>query len=107
GRQFGVVLLAGEVEGGPALEFERNGPAHRPYHADQLAANLISLAAFGPAHGHEIRDFGKAGFAQEAGEQDIGVRQVNLLEPAISAGSDAEAASLGVIENRGEDARRI
>ena len=73
------------------------GPAHE-------AARLISVIH----HGHEIGDFGHAFAGEEARQQDVGLRQVELLVPGVvQDGSDLEMPALAIVQDRRERGRRI
>ena len=54
---------------------------------------------------HEVGDLGDPARAEEAGQQDRGVRQVELLAGARDRRRDAEAAPDVGVEDRGEEAR--
>ena len=57
---------------------------------------------------HEVRHVGDAVLAQEPGQQDVGVRQVHLLQASGRAlRRDAEPAALRIVQERREDGRRV
>src|ERR1700759_2965689 len=57
---------------------------------------------------HEILDFAHAVGAQEAGDQDVGVGEVELLaRPPAASGCDPPEPAAGAVEDRREHARRV
>jgi len=63
-----------------------------------MCAARVSLSL---DHGHEVSDFRDTGVREEASEQDIGIRQVELPGmQMLNFGPDAkEAAALGIEES--------
>ena len=101
--QVAFVSGAGVVEGGTALQMKRQPAADDPDPPDQLV-----LRRAGAADRHVILDLAHAILVQEAGDEDGGVRPVELLAPEVVAGrGDAEAAALAVVQDGGEDAGGI
>ena len=56
---------------------------------------------------HEVHHLGDALRRQEPRHEDGGVREVHLLGHAVVDGVEGEVATLPLVEQRGEDARRI
>jgi len=100
-----LVSGPGVVEGRPTLELERDGPADGADHPHDAMRAVLVVAG---GDGHEVEDLPDAVRMEEARDQDVGVRQVHLLVSAPpERGGDPEVAPLRVVEDRGEDARRL
>ena len=94
---------AGVVEGGTALQAKGQPAADDADPPDQLVRHRADAT-----DRHVILDLAHAVVVQEAGDEDVGVRPVELLVPEVVAGrGDAEAAALSVVQDGGEDAGRI
>ena len=70
---------------------------------------VIRSAAFKSARldGHEIGDLGDTVVAEEARDQDVGFRKVELFTARLADQADLEEPALGVIEESGKNARRV
>ena len=97
------VLRAAVVEPGPALEHERHLAAHRDHPAQELAA-VLRVAV----DRHEVLHLAHAVGRQEARDEDVRVREVELLRGVLGVRrrDPVEAALFGV-EDRREDARGV
>jgi hypothetical protein len=96
------VLGAPVVEARIAEHPEAHLAAYGPHAAEDRAVATRLL------HGHEVGDLGDARVGQEAGQEDVRVRQVELLRPHLAEDRlDPEAAAALVVEERREDARRV
>ena len=101
--EMGLVLGAGVVEGGAALHVKRDAAADDADSPDQFLRHRA-----GAADRHVILDLTHAVVVQKARDEDVGVRPVELLVPEIVAGrGNPEAPALLVVQDGGEDARRI
>ena len=83
--------------------------AHLPAHCEQPTDHAVAGRGLTDAwRGHEVLHLSHAVGHQEAGDEDVGVEEVELFgAPAVAVGRDAEyAASIGV-EDRAEDAGRV
>ena len=98
-----LVSDAGVVEGRTALQMKRHHAAHHPDSADQFIRHGARAA-----NRHIILDLTHALLVQETGDEDGGVRPVELLVPEVVAGrGNAEPPALPVVQQRGKDARGI
>src|SRR5215213_4967682 len=104
-HDLGLVLLAGVVEGGGTLHPEGHGAADHLDAADDLVS---ALAAVRDAYRHVVRDFTDTVWCEEAGDEDVGVRPVELLAGGrFRIGRDSEPPTFLVVEDGREDARGI
>jgi len=88
--------VAGELEGGPA--------ADRAGLADQQVAGFPRAA--GVRH-HEVDDLPDGLGAVEPGQQDVRLRQVELLGPPAAAAGQGEVAALARVQERAEQRRGV
>src|SRR5205823_3060858 len=94
---------AGVVEGRATLQMKRQLAADHTDPPDQFIRYRARAA-----DRHVILDLAHALVVQEAGDEDGGVRPVELLVPEVVAGrGNAETPTLPVVQNCGEDARRV
>ena len=101
--QVAFVRGAGVVEGGAALQTKRQPAADHSDPPDQCVRRRA-----GATDRHVILDLAHPVVVQKAGNEDGGVRPVELLAPEVVAGrGDAEAAALAVVQDGGEDAGGI
>ena len=70
---------------------------------------MESLVLAGRANGHVVDDLRYAVLGEEAGDQDVRLGPVDLFvdDSVGSRRTDTEVSALPLIQNRGEDARRI
>ena len=93
------------VEAGRDVHAEAHLPAHGKYPPDHAVA-MRDLAR--ARHGHEVLHLPHAVRHQEARDQHVGVRKVELLRaPAVPVGRDTEQAAAVGVEERREDTRRV
>src|SRR5205823_3031122 len=94
---------AGVVEGRATLQMKRQLAADHTDPPDQFIRHRARTA-----DRHVILDLAHALVVQEAGDEDGGVRPVELLVPEVVAGrGNAETPPLPVVQNCGENARRV
>jgi len=87
------------------IDDETHLPAHGEYPPDQAVA-VHRLAD--TRHRHEVLYFADPFGRQESRNEDVGVREIELLRtPAAALGRDAEQAPSVGVEDRREDTRRI
>jgi hypothetical protein len=96
------VVRARVVEGGPALDVEVHPPAH---HAD--VANEPVAGPGDREYRHEVDDLSHPFRRQEAGEENVGIGQVELLAAGVFHRAEAEVPALLVVEDGAEDARGL
>jgi hypothetical protein len=98
------VRLAAVVEPRRDLDIERDLPAHAPQHPDEPVTRFRCDAG----ERHEVDHFTHAGLGHEPGDQNCGVREVELthLERVVT-GPDAAVTPLVGVEQRPEDAGRV
>ena len=100
---MGLVGGAGVVESGAALLSERQPAADHSHPANQFIRHEA-----GAADRHVVLHLGHVVGVQEAGDEDSGVRPVELLVAELVAGrGDPEAPALLVVQDGGEDAGRV
>src|SRR5215218_9958627 len=105
GDEPGLVFLAGVVEGGGTLHPEGHGAAHYLDAADDLVS---ALALVREAYRHVVSDFSDAVWREEAGDEDVGVRPVELLAcDPFRVGRDYEPPPFFVVKDGSEDARGV
>jgi hypothetical protein len=98
-----LVSGAGVVEGRATLQMKRQLAADHTDPPDQFIRHRARAA-----DRHVILYLAHALVVQEAGDEDGGVRPVELLVPEVVAGrGNAETPALPVVQNCGEDARRV
>ena len=99
------VLRPSVVEGRLALEAHVHRAAHAQHAADQTMA--VPLAR-GRLDRHEVLHLADPVGIERARDQDVRVREVQLLRPRAGVGgSDAVVPTAVGVEDRGEDARRV
>lgn len=92
---------AGVIEGRAALELEGHLAAYGVHAAYQTAVSGTG------GDRHVVEDLDDAFRREEAGEQHVGVGQVDLLAASVRERAQPEVPSLLVVQDRAEDARRI
>ena len=91
-----LVFGARVVEARRDVDDEAHRPAHRHHPADQAARMRGD---------HEVLHLTHSIRHQEAGDQDIGVGEIELFGgPAVAVRADAEQAAAVGVQDRGEDA---
>src|SRR5580765_4586484 len=100
------MAVAGVVECRAALHSKADRTANGFHGAHDLLRILLGVTAGFASDGHEIRELGHALVAEEARDENVGVRQIHLLNGALALRGDREEAALSVVENGSEDARR-
>jgi hypothetical protein len=104
----GGVSGAGIIEGGKALHAEPHRSADGARDAHDLPGHLLRLSARFAADRHEIGHLAHTLFGEETRHQNVGIGQVHLLDGGgFVIGSNPPVAALAVVQNRGEEARRI
>src|SRR2546428_9565222 len=99
------VLSPAVIETRRALQLEAHLAAHCH---DPAYQSLAMLAADRLPDRHEVLDLAHAVRSQEASDQNVGVREIQLLgRPALIGRRHAIAASAPSVEDRGEDARGV
>jgi hypothetical protein len=103
GADLGLVPVTGVIEGGRTLHPEGHLSADHLDPPDQLVA---PVAVRGAADRHVVRDLRDPFGREEAADEDVGVRPVELLAGnALRSRGYLEAPALLVVEDGGEDAR--
>ena len=98
-----LVGAAGIVEGRTALESKLQPTPNHTDSSDQFIRHGARAA-----HGHVVLHLAHALGVEEAGDEDVGVRPVELLVAEwVADRGDPEASTLGVVQDGGEDARGI
>jgi hypothetical protein len=105
---------AGVVECGRAEELEFDAASRHAHAPHDL---IVPLGGIHDAGRHEVPDLAHSRLREEAGDQNVGVRPVELLEHDLGVGhlrvgrtlhgADREAASFVVVEQGPEHARRV
>ncbi len=91
------------VEGRTALKSKRQPTPNHTDSSDQFIQHDARAA-----HGHVVLHLAHAIGVEEAGNEDVGVRPVELLVAEwVAVRGDPEAPTLGVVQDGGEDARGI
>src|SRR5215212_5521148 len=96
------MLAAGVVEGGKALDAEVHLASYDPYVTEQ-PVTLVGMRKYG----HEIKGLGQALRRKVAGQEHVGVGQIQLLAAGILHGPQREVPALPVIQDGAEDARGV
>ena len=101
----GAVLRAPEVKPGSAFELE----AHPAAHAEHATNQPVAMRPVPDLPDrHEILDLADSGRGEEARDEHVRVREVELLVlPFAACGPEHETAAAVRIEQRGEHARRV
>lgn len=103
--EFELVLGPAVVEARPALKGEVDGPPHGTDAADQ---GVPVGGGAGPVRGHEVDPLAHSVRRQESGDEDGGVRVVELLAgPVGMLGGQPHVPAAVVVEQGREDAGRI
>ena len=110
-REDGAVLvrlallpLAAVVEARLDLDAE----AHLAAHADHPPDEPVPVRSRAVVDRHEVLDLADAVLVEEARDQDVRVREVELLRrPALGRRARSEVAAALGVEDRAEDARRV
>ena len=102
-RDLDLVGGAAVVEAGLALDAQAHLAADADDPPDEVAL-VVRIAV----DGHEVLDLGDTVGRQEAGDEDVRVGEVELLDRVVDGGrgDPVEAAAL-LVEDRGEHARRV
>ena len=108
-RAFGgdlrLVPFAGVVEGRGALHPERHLAPHHPDPPDEL---VVAVPVLGGANGHVVDELPDTLGREEARNEDVRIRPVELLVRApLRFGRYLEAPTLLVVQDGREDARRV
>jgi len=99
-----VVLVSPVVE--PWLH--RDPEAHGAPHDPNAANEPLPMGRSPLGDGHEVRDLAHPLGGEEARDQDVRLRQVELpRRPAVARGSDAVVAAVLAVEDGAEDARGV
>jgi hypothetical protein len=103
--QVDLVVVTGVVEAGLQVHLE----AHLATHAHDTPDDALPV---GPievlADGHEVLYLADSVLREEPGDQDVGVREVELLRRAVGVERcDPPVAALRLVEDRAEHARRV
>src|SRR5690349_2086504 len=99
-----LVLLAAVIEPRLDLRLEQ----HRPPNADETANQRMRRVRPRVRDRHEVLDLADSLGAEETSDQDVRVREVQLLAgPTRARWRDLPAAPVPPIEDGTEDARRI
>ena len=99
--EAGLVFVLAVVESGTAMEPIVDLAAHRGDPADELAFLIWP-------NRHEIHDLSYPVGREKSGDQDIGIRKIELLLFHLAEiRPDAKVAAIVVIEEPGKDAGRI
>ena len=104
GHQLDGVRRAPVVEGRVAGQLERGPAADRPGLAHQQVARLPGRAGH---RDHEVDHLADGLDPEEAGDQDVGVRQVHLLGPPAGPAEQREVAALAGVQQRAEQGRGV
>ena len=88
-----AVSLAPKIKPRRALELEPHPPAHAQHAANQPVA-VRSIEAF--TDRHEILDLPDSSWSEEAGDQHVGVREVQLLVLPLAVGRPERKVSAAV-----------
>jgi hypothetical protein len=83
--------------------------AHLLSHGEHPADHAVAVRRLAGARGrHEVLHLAHSVGHQEAGDEDVGVGEVELLGgPAVAVRRDTEQAPAVGVEDRREDARRV
>ena len=99
-----LVLLAPVVE--PRLDLELE--LHRAADDDDAPEQPVPVHVRLVLDRHEVLHLAHAAVGEEARDQDVRVREVELLGvPAVTGGPQREEAALVLVEDRAEHARRV
>ena len=105
GQDVDFVRVAGIIESGTAGGPKRHGPSHHLHAPNHL---MLALPGSLLLNGHVVDDFRHAGLAEEARDQNVGVRPVKLFQRhSLGRWSNLESAAFFVIEDCGKDAGLI
>ena len=97
------MIGAGIVEGGSALQMKRDTTADNADAPDQFFPYSADAA-----DRHVILDFSHTFVVQKTGDEDSGVRPVELLVPKIvSGGGNSKAPAFVIVKYGGKDARGV
>jgi hypothetical protein len=101
-EEFDGVILASVVEGWATIDFDWYLTPYDPDVADQVVAWFTIIL-----NGHEVQYLGDALGSAEAGKENIGTRQVELLTASVLCRTETEVATPLVIQDRSEDTGRV
>src|SRR4029453_6034483 len=102
-----LVLVAGVIERGKALQAEAHPSLFGADPSNNLMIVRRSVAQATRLDGHEINKLCNPVGGKKTGDQHVGIRQVKLFTALRGHCTDPEISALFIIENGGEDARRI
>src|SRR5215210_1008828 len=90
------------------LRVELEAKAHCPANRHQSSDDSLAVLSARLADRHEVLHLDDALGCQEAGDEDVGVREVELLgRSAGSGGRDTPKSAQVLVEDGCEDARRV
>jgi hypothetical protein len=96
------MVAAGVVEGWQTLDAEVHLPPDDPHVTDEPVT-----FARAPHDRHEVKGLGQALGREEAGQEHVGVRQIELVTVGVLHRVQREMPALLVVEDRAEDARGV
>src|ERR671915_1435850 len=96
------MVAAGIVEGWKALDTEWNLPPDDPHVADEP----VTLPRARHDR-HEVKGLGKARMREEAGQEHVGIGQVELVAVGVLHRSQREMPALLLVEDGAEDTRGV
>src|SRR5215208_4411094 len=96
------MVAAGVVEGWQALDAEVHLPPDDPHVTDE-PVTLVRARH----DRHEVKGLGQALGREEAGQEHVGVRQIELVAVGVLQRVQREMPTLLVVEDRAEDARGV
>src|ERR671912_294341 len=96
------MVAAGVVEGWQTLDGEVHLPPDNPPVTDEP----VTLAR-ARHNRHEVKGFGQARRREVAGQEHVGVRQIELVAVGVRHRLQREMPTLLVVEDRAEDARGV
>ena len=96
------MVAAGVVEGWQTLDAEVHLPPDNPHVTDEP----VTLAR-ARHNRHEVKGFGQARRREVAGQEHVGVRQIELVAVGVRHRLQREMPTLLLVEDRAEDARGV
>src|ERR671917_336914 len=96
------MVAAGVVEGGKALDTEVNLPPDDPHVTDER----VTLPRARHDR-HEVKGLGKSRRREEAGQEHVGIGQVELVAVSVLHRSQREMPALLLVEDGAEDTRGV
>src|SRR5215207_8728240 len=105
GYDPGFMLLAGVIEGRRTFHPEAHGAAHHLYATDDPVALMATTRS---AYRHVVRDLPDTVGCKEPGDQDVGVRPVELFASStLHVRGDPEPPAFRAVEDGRKDARGV